>query len=140
MTEDARAFMQELQGRRDEYQAILKAGGITRELRFLARIPSGDAFVSFLESPDLDAGLAAFVESREEFDMWFKGRLADSTGIDSTSRATTARCRNCCRATAWSRHRSESRRRLDQRLKNPAYSRRESVLRAMFDEAKHHDQ
>ena len=82
MTEDARAFMRELQERRDEYEASLKAGSITKELWFLARIPSGDALVSFLESPDLDAGMAAFIESREEFDMWFKGRLADSTGID----------------------------------------------------------
>jgi hypothetical protein len=35
-----------------------------------------------MESPDLDRGLTMFAESREEFDLWFKRRLADATGID----------------------------------------------------------
>jgi len=35
-----------------------------------------------MESPDLERGLTMFTESREEFDLWFKQRLADVTGID----------------------------------------------------------
>jgi hypothetical protein len=82
MTDDARAFMREIQVRRPEYEASLGNGGITKETWFLTEIPTGDALVAYMESPDLDRGLTMFAESQDEFDLWFKRRLADSTGID----------------------------------------------------------
>ena len=82
MTDDARAFMRELQTRRAEYEASLQGGGITKEAWFLTEIPTGDALVAYMESPDLDRGLTMFAESQEAFDLWFKRRLADLTGID----------------------------------------------------------
>jgi hypothetical protein len=49
---------------------------------YLAPTPAGDQFVAYMESPDFPAALAAFSGSRDEFDLWFKQRLADATGLD----------------------------------------------------------
>jgi hypothetical protein len=35
-----------------------------------------------MESPDFNKALGMFVQSRDEFDMWFKERLANATGVD----------------------------------------------------------
>jgi hypothetical protein len=81
-TDAARAFMRELQTRRSEYEASLQSGGITKEAWFLTEIPTGEALVAYMESPDLDRGLTMFAESQDGFDLWFKRRLAELTGID----------------------------------------------------------
>ena len=35
-----------------------------------------------MESPDFPAALSMFAQSQDEFDQWFKHRLADATGLD----------------------------------------------------------
>jgi hypothetical protein len=35
-----------------------------------------------MESPDFPKALSAFSQSQDEFDRWFKQRLADATGLD----------------------------------------------------------
>jgi hypothetical protein len=83
MSEDARAFMQELEtSRRADYDASERRIGITKEAWFLAPLPSGDHLVAYIESEDFMKALEAFVSSQEDFDLWFKRRLADSTGLD----------------------------------------------------------
>jgi hypothetical protein len=42
----------------------------------------GDQFVAYMESPDFGQALSLFSGSQDEFDLWFKRRLADSTGLD----------------------------------------------------------
>jgi hypothetical protein len=79
----ARAFQRELAGARGaEYAHSERAHGIIKELWFLQETPNGDLFVAYLESADLDRALGRFAASRAAFDIWFKERLADVTGID----------------------------------------------------------
>jgi hypothetical protein len=82
-TEAARAFMGELDGaRRDEYDASERRIGISKEVWFLAPTAAGELLVGYMESGDFESAFAAFVRSRDDFDVWFKQRFADVTGID----------------------------------------------------------
>jgi hypothetical protein len=59
-SDDARDFMRELeQSRKADY-----------------------ALVAYMESRDFPEALKLFSQSQDEFDLWFKRRLADSTGVD----------------------------------------------------------
>jgi hypothetical protein len=49
---------------------------------YLACTAGGDQFVAYMETSDFGKALSMFSASRDEFDMWFKRRLADSTGLD----------------------------------------------------------
>ncbi len=82
-TEDARDFMRELeQERKQDYDQSERRIGITKEVWYLARTPAGDQFVAYMECSDFGRALSVFSRSRDEFDMWFKRRLADSAGLD----------------------------------------------------------
>jgi hypothetical protein len=88
-TADARDFMRELEtGRNADYQASEQRLGIVKEAWYLARAPAGDQLVAYLESPDAPQALSAFAQSRDQFDQWFKQRLADATGLDLTTPPT----------------------------------------------------
>lgn len=81
--EPAKEFMRSLDGpRRAEYDASERRIGITKEAWFLAPTPDGDHLVGYMESPDFPKALSMFVESKKEFDVWFKERLLDATGLD----------------------------------------------------------
>jgi hypothetical protein len=82
-TADAREFMRELEEeRKREYEESERRIGITREHWFLAETPSGPQLVAYMESNDFNQTFAAFSQSRDEFDLWFKRRLAETTGLD----------------------------------------------------------
>jgi hypothetical protein len=82
-TADAKDFMRELEaGRNADYQRSEQRIGIVKEAWYLARTPAGDQLVAYLESPDFATALSAFSQSQDEFDQWFKRRLADATGFD----------------------------------------------------------
>jgi Family of unknown function (DUF6176) len=82
-SDDARDFMDELeQSRMAEYAAWEQRIGITKEVWFLAGTAGGDTLVAYIESDDFGEALARFSGSQDDFDLWFKQRLADSTGID----------------------------------------------------------
>jgi hypothetical protein len=82
-TADARDFMRELEADRNaDYQRSEQRIGITKEAWYLARTPAGDQLVGYMESPDFPAALSMFAQSQDEFDRWFKHRLADATGLD----------------------------------------------------------
>jgi Transposase IS116/IS110/IS902 family len=49
---------------------------------YLAHTPGGDQFVAYMESADFGRALSLFSASQDEFDLWFKHRLAGSTGLD----------------------------------------------------------
>jgi hypothetical protein len=81
--EDAREFMNELeQSRMAEYAASEERIGITKEVWFLAGTPGGDTLVAYIETDDFGEALTRFSGSHDDFDLWFKQRLADSTGVD----------------------------------------------------------
>jgi hypothetical protein len=82
-SEDAREFMDELeQSRMAEYAASEERIGITKEVWFLAGTPGGETLVAYIEADDFGEALTRFSGSQDDFDLWFKKRLADSTGID----------------------------------------------------------
>jgi hypothetical protein len=82
-TEDARAFQRELDTtRKADYDRSERKIGITKEVWYIAALPSGDHFATYMESPDFNRALQMFVQSQDEFDQWFKRRLADVTGLD----------------------------------------------------------
>jgi hypothetical protein len=82
-TSDARAFMAELEdARKGEFAASEQRIGIVKESWYLQQTPDGDLLVAYMESPDFAKALESFQQSRDEFDQWFKQRMADVTGVD----------------------------------------------------------
>jgi hypothetical protein len=79
----ARTFMQQLDGaRRDEFDRSERRIGITKELWYLAQLPSGDHLIGYMESADFGRALPMFVGSQDPFDLWFKEQMAAVTGVD----------------------------------------------------------
>ena len=82
-TEEARAFQRELDTeRKAEYDRSERAIGITKEYWFIASVPAGDQLVVYMESADFNRALGMFSQSQEPFDLWFKQRLAEVSGVD----------------------------------------------------------
>lgn len=82
-TQDARAFMDELENqRKDAYNLSERRIGIPKELWYLASLPSGVHFIAYMESENFGNSLGMFSQSQDEFDLWFKERLANATGVD----------------------------------------------------------
>jgi hypothetical protein len=81
--DDAREFMQELEAsRKSDYARSEERIGITKEVWFLAGVSGGDALIGYMETGDFAKALGLFSQSQDDFDMWFKRRMADCTGID----------------------------------------------------------
>lgn len=81
--EDAGAFARECVGARyAEYDASERRIGLVAENWYLARLAGADYFVIQVEGEDLMVSMGAFIASREPFDLWFKGRVRDLTGVD----------------------------------------------------------
>jgi len=88
-TADALDFMRELEADRNaDYQDSEQRIGILKEAWYLAHTPVGDQLVAYMESPDFHSALSRFSQSRDEFDEWFKQRLADATGLDLNTAPT----------------------------------------------------
>jgi hypothetical protein len=82
-TEAARQFQRELDtDRKADYDRSERRVGITKEVWNLASLPSGDHLAAYLESADFNRALQLFAQSQDEFDLWFKRRLAEVTGVD----------------------------------------------------------
>jgi hypothetical protein len=83
-SDDAREFMRELEAsRKVDYARSEERIGITKEVWFLAATPGGGAaLVGYMETGDFANALALFSQSQDAFDMWFKRRMADCTGVD----------------------------------------------------------
>ena len=82
-TDRARAFMRQLDtNRREEFDRSERRIGISKELWFLAVLPSGDHLVGYMEAADFNRGFGAFVGSRDAFDLWFKAEMLAVTGLD----------------------------------------------------------
>ena len=80
---DAREFMRELEAsRKDQYARSEERIGITKEVWFLASVGGGEAMVAYMETDDFANALGLFSQSQDEFDKWFKRRLAEATGVD----------------------------------------------------------
>jgi len=74
--------MRELEDKRKpDYDRSERRIGVTKEVWYLAHTPIGDQFVAYVEAEDFAGALSLFSGSQEKFDLWFKRRLADSTGL-----------------------------------------------------------
>lgn len=79
----ARDFMRALDAeRRAEYDHCARRIGIDKEAWFLASGPQEVSLITYVEAADFAHALGRFASSTEDFDGWFKDRLADVTGID----------------------------------------------------------
>jgi len=82
-TEDARKFFKELEGsRKVEFARSEERIGIPKESWYLQKTPMADLLIGYMESPDFAHALDLFARSQDEFDVWFKRRLAELTGAD----------------------------------------------------------
>ena len=82
-TADARTFLKQLDTtRRAEFDRSEQRLGISRELWYLASLPSGDHLIAYMEARDFGSALQSFVASRDEFDLWFKAQMLAVTGVD----------------------------------------------------------
>lgn len=82
-TEAARAFQRELDtDRKADYDRSERRIGISKEVWYIASVPGGDQLIGYMESSDFNQALQQFVASRDEFDGWFKRRIAEVTGVD----------------------------------------------------------
>ena len=80
--EAARSFMNELETERKQDYAISERRiGIDKEAWYVAHV-RGHELVAYMETPDFAHALATFSQSRDAFDLWFKERLDESTGLD----------------------------------------------------------
>src|SRR5215213_239711 len=81
-TEDARAFFEELETqRKSDYAASEQRINISKESWYLQHSPQGDLLLAYIESPDFANALGMFSQSQDEFDQWFKRRIAELTGV-----------------------------------------------------------
>ena len=82
-TDAARAFQRELEGpRKAQYAASEQRLAITKEVWALQLTPIGDFFVVFFQSNDIGGAIMQFVGSQDDFDLWFKGQVHETTGVD----------------------------------------------------------
>ena len=82
-TDDARAFLRELEGeRKGQYAASERRLGLTREIWAIQRTPTGDLFVVYFAGADIGRAFGQFAASEDEFDRWFKARVLQTTGVD----------------------------------------------------------
>jgi hypothetical protein len=80
--EELRSFYREVEERRDEYDRSERQLGISKEIAWSATTDSGTSAVVYIESEDFDRAFSQFVQSQEDFDIWFKSRVLDISGLD----------------------------------------------------------
>ena len=80
---DARAFLRELETtRKADYDRSERRLGISKEVWYLASSPTGDQLVVYIEGANFNNAMQQFVASKNDFDLWFKRRLLEVTGLD----------------------------------------------------------
>ena len=80
--DDARKFAQETMGRSEELSASQKRGGITKEEWSLQQSPMGSLVLVHFEAADIEKAFATLAQSSEDFDVWFRGRVQEVSGVD----------------------------------------------------------
>jgi hypothetical protein len=76
-------FYREIEGaRRDDYDRSEQRLGISKEVAFSAKTDGGSVAIIYIESDDFDSAFGQFVQSQDEFDLWFKQQVLDISGLD----------------------------------------------------------
>ena len=71
-----------IRNRRAEFDASERRIGITKEVWYLAKLPTGDHVIGHMEAQDFNQAFQSFVASRDSFDLWFKLQMLALTGLD----------------------------------------------------------
>jgi hypothetical protein len=78
-----RAFMSELEGPWFQaYEQSQARIGVLSEYWFIGQIESADYLIGFITYRDFKRAVEIFSASQEPFDVWFKERCQECTGID----------------------------------------------------------
>jgi hypothetical protein len=77
-----RDFYRDIEARHDDYDRSEQRLGITKEVAWSAPMDGGRAAVIYIESDDFDTAFSRFVQSQDEFDLWFKQHVLDLSGLD----------------------------------------------------------
>jgi hypothetical protein len=80
--DEARKFAQETLDRRDEFGESQRRYGITKEEWSLQQTPMGSMVVVRFESDNVEAAFAGLGQSDDSFDVWFKQRVKEISGVD----------------------------------------------------------
>ena len=80
--DQARKFAQETMGRSEEFSASQKRGGVTKEEWSLQQSPMGSLVLVHFEAADVERAFATLAQSSEAFDVWFRGRVQEVSGVD----------------------------------------------------------
>jgi hypothetical protein len=79
--DDARTFADALIGsRRTEFDSAQAT--VTKESWFIQETPMGAFIIVYFQAPDVDAVFNGLAASSEPFDVWFKERVLEITGVD----------------------------------------------------------
>ena len=81
--EALRDFYREIEGPRNtDYDRSEQRLVITKETAFSAKTDNGTVAVIYIESEDFDGAFGQFVQSQDDFDLWFKAQVLDISGLD----------------------------------------------------------
>jgi Family of unknown function (DUF6176) len=76
-------FYREIEDARNEdYDRSERRLGITKEIAFSAKTDGGTVAVIYIESDDFGSAFGQFVQSKDDFDLWFKQQVLDISGLD----------------------------------------------------------
>jgi hypothetical protein len=80
--DDARTLAQETLDRREEYEPSQRRLGVTKEEWSLQQTPMGSMVVVRFEAPDVAKAFEGGAQSEEAFDVWFRQRVKEVSGVD----------------------------------------------------------
>jgi hypothetical protein len=82
-TEAARAFLLELESeRKGQFAASQERLRLYKEVWAVQQLPQGDFFVVYFRGDDISQAFQQFAASQDEFDVWFKQQVQETTGAD----------------------------------------------------------
>jgi hypothetical protein len=80
--DDVRRFAQEALERREEFDRSQERLRTTRDEWALQQTPMGSLWIVRFEAEDIGQAFADLGRSTDPFDVWFRERVLDTTGVD----------------------------------------------------------
>ena len=80
--DQVRKFARETLDRIDEFSASEARLGVTKEEWALQQTPMGAQVLVRFECPDVEKAFGEFAQSNEPFDLWFRERVKELSGVD----------------------------------------------------------
>jgi len=77
------AFVGEIRTRHEEASRFYTSYGIVRESWHLQETPAGDLIICCTDLGDAQAAIPQYAQSQTPFEIWFKRRVLDLSGVDA---------------------------------------------------------